>query len=764
MLQEVKDLTSPGVLKGLNTQYNLLSVQKDQSPNMMNVKVNYDGSIEKRLGSNTQNILSLSGGSSITEGFSPDSGGTLLNSLSVYYPLDEVSGTRFDIVDNSPLLERGAIGYASGIKNQCANFVMENTSLLATAGSFMGAGTGFTTSFWFYTTNTNSTSVLADKNRMGWNFSLIDTAGGGQVGQFTVRTNSSGFVNTNALISIVANSFGVLTTTAWYNAVCWWTSGATGHIGISINGNTDTSSMLDLVNVSTSGQLFVGGMSCLTASSSPVVYNGFTGRIDEIGYWKRPLTDQEKSDLYNVGSGNTYQSPYSNYPWACFDFGASADRWLTCAMGTGVFASSNLGLAWTTIATDRTATYQYFDRSKNVMIMTSEAYDRPLYWAGSAGTYAAIIGTSTPLAKYSINFQGFLILLNSKEGSGVGGYGGKRMFHYIDENYQLSSTAWLNFPIPSSADDEITNVFVLRRYLYVSTRYKIFRISYVGGNPDWQFVEVKGWGYVPRTVKRVVITNNQQQGQSTSAYSIGEVVIGLTYDRKIRIFDGSGDQILSNNVEKDNGICEFALDKISYLGSGPLICFAEVDPIPNVYSLCVGIGLDSMQTTHFLNYDGRSQALFAYDNMHFNCMCIAESANRQFLMAFDRKGLCHMMNSGNLDGSITPINDYFESPLMFEKSPSQTSKGHKTDIFFSNTTSGNIYYQDRIDYSDHYHHRQKFVLNGSSKKIVHFESIEVPEFYNVYQFRLTSSMGTSEPWRLQRYDHFTKGMGIGRND
>jgi hypothetical protein len=126
------------------------------------------------------------------------------------------------------------------------------------------------------------------------------------------------------------------------------------------------------------------------------------GKIDETGFWNNVLTTQKRSDLYNSGSSNTIQPSFTNFPWASFDFGASAIRWLTCAAGTGVYASSNLGINWTAIATDRTATYQYFDRSKNVLILTSEAYDRPLYWAGSAGSYAAIIGTSTPLAKETL--------------------------------------------------------------------------------------------------------------------------------------------------------------------------------------------------------------------------------------------------------------------------------------------------------------------------------------------------------------------------
>lgn len=558
--------------------------------------------------------------------------------------------------------------------------------------------------------------------------------------QFDV--SSSGLV---AEGSVLASSFGALSVGTWYNVVAYAITDV--RLGVSVNfANLNTSLWAKSITNGTS-TFSVGGLYQDTARRY------IDATMDCVGVWNLAVSNSMRANLYNSGSGNYYHSSFETYPWAAFDFGASSLRWLVCAAGTGVYASSNLGLTWVCIATDRSATYQYLDRSKNVLVLTSDAYDEPLYWSGSAGTYAAIIGSSSPHCKYSINFSGYLILLNSNTR--------KRSFNYIDENVQISSTAWLNFDIPSSADDEITACFILRRYLYVSTRYKVFRVSYVGGNPDWQYVEVKNWGFMPRTVKKIVVTNNQT-GQGFY-YSIGEVVVGLSYDRKLRIFDGSGDQIISNNIEKDNGLCEFSLENISYCGSGPVISFAEVDANQNVYKLCLAVGQNSDQTTHMINYDGRSMSLYPFSNQNYNCMCMAESANRRFLMAFDRSGFCHMLDSGNLDANTTPIYDVFESPVLFDKTPSQSAKAHQTDFFFSSTTSGAIFYEDRDDFSNEYKFRRRFVVSGSSKKMLHYESVDVPETYNAYQFRLSTSGGTSNPWRLQRYDHFTKGLGIGRN-
>jgi hypothetical protein len=143
---------------------------------------------------------------------------------------------------------------------------------------------------------------------------------------------------------------------------------------------------------------------------------------------------------------------------------------------------------------------------------------------------------------------------------------------------------------------------------------------------------------------------------------------------------------------------------------------------------------------------------------------MAESANRQYLMAFDRSGYCHMMDSGNLDGNVNSINDVFESPIIFEKTPSQSSKSYKNDLFFSNTTSGPIFYEHRFDFSDRYSLKGSYVISGSDEKLIKYISVDLPQTYNTYQFRLSSSGGTYSPWRLQRYDLFSKGLGIGIND
>ena len=431
--------------------------------------------------------------------------------------------------------------------------------------------------------------------------------------------------------------------------------------------------------------------------------------------------------------------------WAMFDFGAGSvgTRWLVVAAGTGIWASSGMGTDFVRIASDRSATYQYFERSKNVLVACSDAYDRVLYWSGSAGTFAAMLNVSAPLAKFAINFQGFLILLNSNTR--------KRGFYYEDENSQLTGD-WADvFDLPSSADDEVTGAYILLNKLFVSTRYKLFGVSFVGGNPDWAYREVKSWGFVPRTVDKLTYTG------------AGEILVGVDWSRRLRLFDGLDDKIISDKVENDNGMCEFATNKISYSGSGLIVSFGRTDDNEQVYKLGVSIGALSSQVTHFLCLNGRTAALYPYNysRVGFMAMCMAESSNRRFLMAVDQSGWIHIMDSGNIDRNNYAIDDVLDSPFMFEKSPSQYTKTNKIDLFFSVNSTGQMYYQDRVDFGVPFTTRRIFSIT-SGGKVQHYESIDIPSSQNTYQYRLTSSSSTTVPYGLNRIDYFLSALGIGR--
>lgn len=594
---------------------------------------------------------------------------------------------------------------------------------------------------------------LSNIARWSGNFSVPLSAYNGSEYEYSVfidSTNNLNFVVSSSGtawdVTVKANSIGALNTGTFYNYVVWHSNNS--HVGISVNLSMNTSAYTSGVRVG-AGAFGMGGM-----SGGPIGF--FDGRIDETGIWSKVLTAQERIDLYGGGTGNTFtgQGGSSGYGWGMFDFGVSSIRWLTVAAGTGIYASSNKGTTFVTISSSRTQMWQNFERSKNVLIATSDAYDVPLYWAGSAGVFASTLApNSAPLAKFSINYQGFLILLNFMNSNGILR---KRGFAYADENLQLTDTWQNSFDLPSSADDEITGAFRLYKFLYVSTRYKLFRLAFVGGNPDWSFLEVKNWGFTPRTPQVVSLKGG------------GQVAVGMDWDRRLRIFDGFDDTFISDNIENDNNICDFALSKVSYAGSGLAMCFGVLDPIEQEYRLNVAIGSQSTQTTHAILLNARNLAFYPYQNQQWQAMCVAESNNQRALMAVDRSGFIWILNSGNLDGR-TAINENYDSPPLFYKLPEIVSKGKQLNLYFGVESAGRVYYRERFNLSNQWSKVKSIsnqdgvsIMTGTENVIKLERTIDVPSTYNTYQFQITSSSGTANPWQLDRLDYLQQGFLIGK--
>lgn len=733
MIQKNEPISSTDFKKGLVTRSDILKPDPEQSPNCMDIKWYFDGAIGKRAGASTTNSVTL--GSTGVAGWVIDSNNSLSTSIQAYWKLDEASGTRNPAFGSISLSDfNNNVGSITGIRGAAASYVIVNSNILYSVdNSSLEIGTGnFSISAWYWTDTLGViTAQVASKrgtqDGLEWQLSHAQSGGIDKI-FFVVGSGPSAGINVSA--TLVANSFGALNTSTWYNVIAWHSNNS--HIGVSVNLSVNTMAYTTGVFVGTAN-FYLGS----TNSGNQVI-----GRIDEVGIWNKVLSAQERSDLYGGGSGNTFTNAVSAFGWAMFDFGATSIRWLTVAQGTGLIASSNLGTTFVNIASSRTQTYQYLDRSKNVLIATSDAYDVPLYWAGSTGTFAATLAPgSAPGVKYSINYQGFLVLLNSATR--------KRGFFYADENLQLTDPWTNSFDFPSSADDEVTTAFVLYKFLYVSTRYKLFRVAFVGGNPDWSFLKVKDFGFVPRTAKLMTVKG-------------GQVVVGMDWQRRIRIFDGYDDVFASDNVENFNGINPFAMTQISYAGSGLVVSHAEADLIEQEYRLNVAIGMASTQVTHAIVLNGRTLAMYPYSNQNYQAMCIAESNNQQHLMAIDRSGFVHILNSGNLDIS-RPINENYDSPILFKDIPGSVSKSQNNSLYFKSDSCGVVYYQDALNRSTTFSAARSLVNLVGNENVVQVEApLDVPATFNTYQFRLLSSSGTANPWKMTRWDFLQNTKGIGK--
>ena len=226
-----------------------------------------------------------------TRNFSPNTNGTLDTSLTAYWKLDETAGTRYDSVGINNLTDNATVTSNPGKKGTAGQFTAVNSEYLSIAdnANISVGDIDFTWAAWVYRdatgvehmilgqgTNDNDSSYLmkvlnTDKAR----FSVFDTGN----------------------IENVVNSTGTLAANQWYFIVGWHDS-VNNTINVQINNGAVDSVAYTLGGRDVATELRIGRYG-----------TGYmNGRIDEVGFWKKVLTAQERTDLYNSGNGNTYNN------------------------------------------------------------------------------------------------------------------------------------------------------------------------------------------------------------------------------------------------------------------------------------------------------------------------------------------------------------------------------------------------------------------------------------------------------------------------
>lgn len=441
-----------------------------------------------------------------------------------------------------------------------------------------------------------------------------------------------------------------------------------------------------------------------------------------------------------VDSMNTTQLGTGGYGMLDFGIGVEPQtRRLLAAYGTGIFYSTDVGKTWTVCQSSKNAAITNFDFVKQWAFFGDDNYGTPQFWTGSANTHFTDISTAAPAAKYPLNHQGFLFYFNETNN--------QRGVYYVDEN-TITSEAFSNFSLPSERNDEITGGFVLRKILYVSTKYKIFKLTFVGGSPDWSFSEVKNWGFVPRTFKKVQLPN------------IGEVVMGLDWTKRIRIFDGSADETISDHIQDNNTMTSFYLKNIP--NDQLEKSWSENDTKEQVYRLYVAQGT-ATEVSHEIVYNYRNSAFYSSNNRLFQSGVLAQDTGSGIhMLVIDSSGTIYHIDSGNIDVNTgTSIDEHYSSFFFTGQPPSTAQKIYKVNLFFSVTSSGALYYEDRIDYGNVWNTRETFDMVSAISAVQTSQSIDVALAVNAYQFQISSSANAAAPWRLNRVDLIKKDIGIG---
>lgn len=496
---------------------------------------------------------------------------------------------------------------------------------------------------------------------------------------------------------------------------------------------------LELVRYGTAWTLYRGGSSLKTTNTSTTLLNTATNLY--IGCYGSGTSGylNGQIDEFRISAGIARHT--SNFTVSTEAYGSQniQHRRLICSSGSGTYYSADLGKTWTMCQSSRSATRNSFSFVKNSIINTNDLYDRPTYWTGTAGTYFKEM-TGVPLCKYSLSHQGYFIMLNEASK--------KRGMYYVPEAEMYSSTSFSNFEFPTERNDEICGGFVLNNFLYCYSKYKMYRVLYIGGNPDWSYTEIKAWGYVPHTVKKVQIPN------------VGQVIIGLDWNKRIRIFDGTDDETLSESIREDNGVTPFYMDNINDIGLAK--SWAENDVKAQMYRLFVAYGTSETLVTHCVNYNYQAKALFVDDNRIFHSGVLAlDTADCPHMLACTYDGYIHHIDSGNTDAG-TAIQDSYISPLYYKQNPAVVSKAQQLGLYFGVKSSGTIYIEDATQYSTTFELRKTFTLGNAISSIQIEQLIDLPLSFNSYQFKISSSSNTAEPWQCNYINLQQADLGLGK--
>ncbi len=210
---------------------------------------------------------------------------TLLNGLVHYWPLDETSGARYDVVGTAHLTDYNTVGYAAGKHNNAASFVAANSERLSKASFTFPAV--FTWDGWIY----RSSAASAD--------TMFLSCGVWAAGVHLRGREADGkwdYLVGNGDGYSLQTTPGAITDDAWHFVVITFDSSFVARLYV------DNSTAI------------VGTALTGVPTTNATMYLGFNtsfndyleGKMDESALWSRVLTTDERAELFAAGAGKFY--------------------------------------------------------------------------------------------------------------------------------------------------------------------------------------------------------------------------------------------------------------------------------------------------------------------------------------------------------------------------------------------------------------------------------------------------------------------------
>lgn len=520
---------------------------------------------------------------------------------------------------------------------------------------------------------------------------------------------------------------------------------------------------VDSSNAATGWRIFVNGVSqmltlstgswniALISSTAPLLIGydsnfsySLTGYLDEIrlsniARWNSDFTPP-------VLPYDTFVSSITPIGFSVVDFSNTSGYHQQVAhLGSSVYAYDRVTSTKITLRTGAPYVRSYNARASAYLIQTYNDYSIPYYWDGVASAMA-VLSNNAPHFKRAIEFQGYLIGMNTASAK-------TRCYYQPIGNILGGGAAYTDFftLTPAPNDDEISDSFLLNGRLYAGTKYGIFRISFVGGVTVFEFKQViSDTGIVPDTVCTVITKQ------------FGQVALFLGTDKRVYMFDGANVKAISDLFYYHNDDTPISLDLIddNYKENS----FAIYDSIVKIYRLFVTKKSQS-KNYYCMNIDVDTFAYYPFDNMQFSAGCIGyDRLLRPYVICTDYLGsLKKLFVQCNTDSGVE-IDEYYTSPLVSVKSQ-MVKQAQTIDMSFVPSSNAKLVVEARVDYRRQWEEVQRlpladtkdkflgssFVLNSAplgSQRSVCYSHISLATSFNCYQFRIYSDTPTAKRWEI----------------
>lgn len=304
------------------------------------------------------------------------------------------------------------------------------------------------------------------------------------------------------------------------------------------------------------------------------------------------------------------------------------------------------------------------------------------------GTGDASLVSAAPIGKFITIWKKYVFM--------AGVRGSPNVVRYSDLSDYTTWTAANTLNFDTNDGDVITGIRMLKGKLYVFKRYSVHRISYIGSNPTFQVDQVLSIGSPAHySIKEVDMGGE-----------LGSVLVFLTTDKKLAIFDGYNIQIISDTLtEESNDLFASADDQPLSLADINTIYadlfHATVKQDTYEYILYCVLGSDTTINYAFV-LDYRTGGVYPYDNQPFTSSCYAISTSKsKILYCAGYTGYMWQMESGNSDDG-SAISAYWVSGKIKPALVSLATNALMVGLNLKEITSAstlNLSLQYRIDWN-----------------------------------------------------------------